>query len=294
MQWRAIGSSVTGDLHVQNGRGCEDAHGWILDDRLSVVVTADGAGSRPGLSAIGAHVAVATVLAASRRPSFQAAYCADAAAAVTSVFHEALDRVSAAAAEIGSIADDLATTLSVATIGEGEIVVAQVGDGIAVVESAEGSIEAVAIAERFEYANEVVFITSDRALADHLKLDCRPAAEISGLALSTDGLRYKILDDLQTTTPYEQFYRDTWSYARAAHARSDQIEAFLAGVDDQTGDDKTLVVGVRGIEGEAVEVSRLSSRPPVPQPPATQADKSRAPLYGPPTPALDPSWTHDP
>jgi hypothetical protein len=229
-----------------------------------VFVVADGAGSRPGTSALGAHLAVAAVLdAADPDAGFPAAFAAGPREAVTALVGTARDAVEAAAGELALEPGRLATTLCVAVAGEAEAVVAQIGDGIAALEGPDGAPVVVAAADRFEYANETVFLTTPGALDDHLKVHAAPVGKVSGLVLTTDGLRYKVLDDVVGGLAYPEFYVGTWAWARGADAASTAIADFLADVDDQTGDDKTLVVAVRGYEGEAGEPRRLSPRPDV-------------------------------
>jgi hypothetical protein len=252
MDWRVLGGSVAGFLHVEHGLGCDDAHGWRVEAERMVLAVADGAGSRTGTSAIGAHVAVASVLDG-----------AGEACALEQRFARALAAVEAEAARLELEPSRLATTLCVAVLEPGRASVGQIGDGIAVIET-EAGIEAVARAERFEYANETVFLTSRDALA-HLSAH-ETEAELLAVALSTDGLRYKILDDLATGRPYEPFFAQSWAYARTAGATSASIDRFLDGVDDQTGDDKTLLLAVAGCAGEPHGLS------PRPAPPAAETE----------------------
>ena len=65
---------------------------------------------------------------------------------------------------------------------------------------------------RPEYANETTFVTGTDALAE-LRVDTLREDETDAIALSTDGLRYKILDDLATYRPYEPFFEDLFAYA---------------------------------------------------------------------------------
>ena len=131
-------------------------------------------------------------------------------------------------------------------------------------QQADGSVVSVAAPDQFEYANEVAFITTDQALEKHLKIHHQPADQVQGIALATDGLRYKILDNPGTGSPYAQFYTDTWAYARQPDATSSAIVRFLSDVDDQTGDDKTLVVAVNGIDRQTSVPGHLSPEPGLP------------------------------
>jgi Protein phosphatase 2C len=249
--WRLVGGSVTGSLHRRQGRGCDDAFGWHVDDALVVAVTADGAGSRPGTSAFGAFTAVQAVLAAARDDPD-----------IGHVFQAALSAVEDAADGLGVAADLLATTLSVAVITAERIGIGQIGDGIAVRGTGE-AVEAVAVGERAEHVNETAFLTSPCALTDHLRTFSTSADAVDALALTTDGLRYQVLDDVQANRPFTPFFQAAWEYARRGDATPDAITAFLDDVEDQSGDDKTLVLAVRDPSGTAPPTSHVSARPTV-------------------------------
>lgn len=273
MTWRIVGSSVAGAQHLAVGRGCDDAHGWRVAEETAVIAIADGAGSRPGGAALGAHAAVRQALEHAADPAFVAACEQDALAAGRGLVEAAIAALTVEAEHVGLALGHLATTLCTVVLAPWGTTILQVGDGIAVVGRASGAVEAVAVAERFEYANETVFITSANAL-DHVKAF---TAETNGdpvesVALSTDGLRYKALDDLHEQRPFEQFFRDSWTYAAQTEASSDAIETFLLDVDDQSGDDKTLVLAVSAFDGGQGESRRLTARPPSPEAEAQIAD----------------------
>ena len=253
--WRLLGGSVPGSLHRRQGRGCDDAFGWHVDDAVVVAVTADGAGSRPGTSAFGAFTAVQAVLAAARDDP-----------AVEHLFHAALSGVEDAADGLGVAPDLLATTLSVAVIAGTGLAVGQIGDGIAVHGAGE-AVEAVAVAQRREHVNETVFLTTPGALTEHLRTFTACADAVDALALTTDGLRYQVLDDVAAGRPFAPFFQAAWAYARRADATQDAVTAFLDEISDdhgdQSGDDKTLVLAVRDPSGTAPATTWLSARPAV-------------------------------
>lgn len=255
--WRLLGGSVTGSLHRRHGRGCDDAFGWHVDDEVVVAATADGAGSRPGTSAFGAFTAVQAVLAAAQRHDGK-----DADEAVEQLFRAALSAVDDAAHELGVAADLLATTLSVAVVAGGRVAIGQVGDGIAV-HGAGDTVEAVAVGARHEHVNETVFLTSPCALSEHLRTFSTSADAVDALALATDGLRYQVLDDLGANRPFAPFFQSAWTYARRADAAAEAITTFLDEIEDQSGDDKTLVLAVRDPAGSATATTWLSARPEV-------------------------------
>ena len=112
-----------------------------------------------------------------------------------------------------------------------------------------------------EYVNETTFITDHRAL-DRARYTVRPSKEVDAIFLPTDGLRFKILADLGTSTPFVPFFEDVEAYLQSREPRTDALRQFLSGLDDQSGDDKTLVAAVRmnsprgldtGTEGPATE-----------------------------------------
>jgi Protein phosphatase 2C len=252
--WRLIGGSVTGSLHRRQGRGCDDAFGWHVDDAVVVAATADGAGSRPGTSAFGAFTAVQAVLAAgAERPEVRD---------VEQLFQAALSAVEDAADGLGVAPDLLATTLSVVVIAGARVAVGQVGDGI-VVHGAGDAVEAVAVGERPEHVNETVFLTTPGALSEHLRTFSTSADAVDALALTTDGLRYQVLDDLPANRPFAPFFQAAWEYARRTDATAEAVTAFLDEVEDQSGDDKTLVLAVRDPSGTVYASTYLSARPAV-------------------------------
>ncbi|MDT3442793.1 PP2C family serine/threonine-protein phosphatase [Pseudofrankia sp. BMG5.37] len=273
--WRLLGASVTGASHLRRGVGREDAFAWRRAGRLIVAAVADGAGSRSPTSAIGSHTAVRAATAAVDDGQFLDAFGRGGESALHWLFARALAAVTAEAGLLGLDVDRLATTLAVAVFDGDRVYVGQVGDGIAVVRH-DGGIETVAVGRRGEHAGETDFLTAPGAVP--ARLVTYEGYGVDACALSTDGLEYKITD-VRLRTPYERFFVDTWAYAGGETASSVSIESFLVDVDDQTGDDKTLVVAVHGYEGPAGE-PYLASAPPLVEPapaavPAAEAGASQ-------------------
>jgi Protein phosphatase 2C len=126
---------------------------------------------------------------------------------------------------------------------EDTVAVGQIGDTIAVAGRA-GGYQTLTPAPRAEYVNETAFLTGPDAPGE-LRINLTPAAQADTVFLATDGLRFKILDDLATASPFAPFFEDLAAFARSPQASDDAVRAFLAGLDDQSGDDKTLVAAVR-------------------------------------------------
>jgi uncharacterized protein YegL len=239
--WKVVGASVTGRSHAALGIDGQDASAWLVEPAVTCLVVADGAGSRPR-SARGARLAVDRVL---RRAVELAAAPADADPAgwLSVVFTDVHECLARSADEDGRGVADYASTLAVALLTGDSIGVGQVGDTIAVV-GAASRYRTLAPAPRFEYVNETVFVT-DPDVRGHLRLTVTPADDVDAVFLSTDGLRLKILDHPAAAVPFAPFFDDVAAFARAPEASSEAVHRFLTTVDDQSGDDKTLVVAVR-------------------------------------------------
>jgi hypothetical protein len=238
--WKVVGASVPGTLHVASGRPCEDASGWFTADELTCLVAADGAGSRP-LSGQGSALAVQSALTAAVLDGGpgQGHPIALMRAILTSVRTALGEHASAQGRDLG----DYATTLAVVLLTEEAACAGQIGDTI-VVAHHDGGYQTVAPAPRGEYVNETAFVTDALGVAE-ARITLLPAT-LDAVFLATDGLRFKILDDLAATAPFPPFFDDLAAYLRSPGASRTAIGKFLSGLtDDQTGDDKTLVAAVR-------------------------------------------------
>jgi len=254
-----LGASVRGTSHVRRGVGCEDAFAWRTAGHLTVLAVADGAGSRSPTSALGSYSAVRAVTAAVDDGQFRDAYHLGGPSGLRWLFHRALTALAAEATGLGLEVDQLATTLTVAILDTDQVHIGQIGDGIAVIRHSCG-VESVAVGRRGEYAGGTDFLTAAGALPRRLAL--YEGSGVDACTLSTDGLAYQITD-IRLRTPFEQFFVDSWAYVAGENATSAAIESFLADVEDQTGDDKTLVVAVRDYEGPPGEPYRASIEPTI-------------------------------
>jgi hypothetical protein len=139
---------------------------------------------------------------------------------------------------------EFASTLAVVVIDDYRVRVGQVGDTIVVIQRSDLSIESVAPSERGEYFNETTFVTSDDWESE-LRTSEFPSAEITAIAASTDGLQFKILHDVRSGSPYVPFFEDLFTWSIREDASDEGIIRFVDVLDDQSGDDKTLLVAVR-------------------------------------------------
>lgn len=264
--WRIVGCAVQGESHKRLAIPCQDTVGhWTSGEAepfaASVMVLADGAGSAR-LSEQGSQQAVAAVIAAAKdiaasgtcprmplpaggEPTVDRLPCADLAVGeiLLCLFAVARRALQDLATEIGAPVHDLATTLMIGLVTEQGTSVGQIGDGvIAVLTGADALISPVP-PQRGEFANESVFVTSGRDMPPPAISDLGPDM-VDALALSSDGLRLVITSDVATGEPYRPFFDDVFASAHEG-LEEEAIAHFLTTVDDRTGDDKSLVVGVR-------------------------------------------------
>ncbi len=262
--WKIIGASVTGTTHEAAGTGCQDASDWRANHDLTCLAVADGAGSRPRCGQGAALAVEQGILLAegyARRSD-----PGDPATWLPQVFEDVRRRIIALAAAEGNQSGDYATTVALAVVTGDVVCVGQVGDSIAVL-GCGGRYETVTPEPTAEYVNETTFITDDHAL-DRARFTVRPADEVNAIFLSTDGLRFKILADLAAATPFTPFFEDMEAYLQSPAPSTDALREFLAGLDDQSGDDKTLVAAVRisspsGHGGPASETLAAGAQEPV-------------------------------
>ena len=161
----------------------------------------------------------------------------------------------------------LATTLCVALATPKLTLFGQIGDGIIASEK-DDVIATHLIEEKSEYANATWFLQSDGAFEESFRVSA--LAGLTAFALSTDGMTYKITD-ITTGQAYEPFFVGSWQHVLSGASAAD-FAALLRGIkDDQTGDDKTMVLAaLQWVEDKHYPSPRpvcktiVSSPPPLP------------------------------
>jgi hypothetical protein len=243
-EWNVCGASVTGSQHLTRGLGCDDAFAYGVSGDFVVAVVADGAGSVSGTSAWGSFTACQSVLAAAMTnefvDSFRTAAPKDGYAIMRWLFEGALAAVTARAEELGLSLPQLSTTLCVALARPGLTVFGQIGDGIIAAENA-GEIGTLLIENKNDYANATWFIQSHGAFDESFRIAV--PRDVSAFALSTDGMAYKITN-IATGEAYEPFFRGSWDNVNTGASAADFAALLRSIEDDQTGDDKTMVLAV--------------------------------------------------
>ncbi|RUP01323.1 MAG: protein phosphatase 2C domain-containing protein, partial [Mycobacterium sp.] len=161
------------------------------------------AGSVSGTSAWGAHAACRGVLSAAMSSpfikDFSDATADEADAIMRWLFDNALNWVRERSEHMALALPQLATTLCVAVARPGFAVFGQIGDGIIAAECG-GVIDTYLIEDKAEYANATWFIQSPGAFEESFRTAV--STDLTALALSTDGMSYKITN-IATGEPYE-------------------------------------------------------------------------------------------
>ncbi|MDQ3575443.1 MAG: protein phosphatase 2C domain-containing protein [Actinomycetota bacterium] len=262
-----MGGTALGASHREAGLPCQDSAGWWSGPLggstgvMTVAAVADGAGSAR-LAALGSQSAVTEVLrlvrclagelppASDDDRSFlstaespdNAAAGAEATAVVMELFAAARRALEAAAHEAEADLRDLATTLIVALATPDSLVIGEVGDGVVAV-SIGGAVIGPLTPQRGEFANETAFLTGGEVLPE-VSLASFPSSEVEAFAISSDGLRLLITSNSLEGTPHAPFFDDLFAGV-ASGVTSEALTQFLEQAEDRTGDDKSLVVGVR-------------------------------------------------
>src|SRR5262249_12768564 len=152
---RVIAASVRGASHAKAGQPCQDAHAHAtLPGGLLVAAIADGAGSAAfaaEAAALAVRSAVETIQGREREPPFEGGALRAALCGALRVARLALERE---AEERRVATREFATTLIVLLAGPAWAAAAQVGDGAAIVGTADGELRALTTPPDGEYINE--------------------------------------------------------------------------------------------------------------------------------------------
>lgn len=253
--WSLSTGRVQGTSHRQTGVPCQDdALSWIDPQGTSLILAlSDGAGSGR-LTHYASAVAVRSALfylkgAVLTGKTPDHGLMKEAFIQARTDVHRLYQQQRTA----GGTASlrDFASTLVVILVHRETLLLAQIGDGAAVVETAT-ELRCLSPADSREYVNETTFLVSQSAL-DTVYVHSEDATRITAIAVMTDGVQHLAIG-YADNAPYAKFFRPIFSYALShleapVIARNTELETFLDSdlVNAETDDDKTLVVGVRCI-----------------------------------------------
>ena len=248
--WKVLCASVQGASHKASGVPCQDR--WATQEfsgpheQFLILSCADGAGSASHAEH-GAQAACAAFLRAAIRELGEGRALGqfrrvDALA----IFREALLAIDAEAERLHQPADELATTLLGAVVGDSDAMFFQIGDGAMVVRQG-GTYRPVFWPYSGEYADSTVFVTSSRA-GDLLSFEVRHE-RVEEIALFTDGLE-RLLLRFAERAAHAPFFEPVFRSLREAPSATELQEPFerlleSPRVNDRTNDDKTLLLATR-------------------------------------------------
>ena len=248
--WRVSGASVQGGGHLRSGTQCQDSHLYRVRGGALVAAVADGAGSATEARA-GAQLAVETSIRAAI--DLLGEQHPDAAVHGSGLHHIAECAVRASVARLRQEArlkevdiNQMATTLLLVVHADGEMAVAQIGDGAVVWSESPGHYMTSIAPQGGEYDNETVFLTSASAL-DTMEIKVsRPDGSPLRLAMFTDGLQ-KLALNSKDDSPHGPFFDPIFAWLDGQDdpcAASAHMAAFLSSekVGCRTDDDLTLVL----------------------------------------------------
>jgi hypothetical protein len=239
--WALAGGLATGTAHVAAHLPCQDRVWWAGGDNWLVAALADGAGSADAAD-LGADTAARTAVEVAARLC-RSPGSAGSGRLLPTIFLATRHRLRAVAAARRLQPRDLACTLALFVIRGDVVQAAQIGDGVAVVRDVDRKLSVAAPPMRGEFANEATFLTTGPAVTQPPVRTMR-LADVEAFALSSDGLRLLITERGATGEPYEPFFDDVFAAVGAGAGNAD-LTGFLERADDRTGDDKSLIIGVR-------------------------------------------------
>ncbi len=248
-EWVIIGASVQGSRHIEENCPCQDAFGLRLVGADHVIIAvADGLGSA-SQSATGAHLAVSSAINQVELKLLQGApgNQRDWLNLFKEIFEKVHSRLEEEAAGNQRAVHDYATTLILALISPGYLVIGHIGDGAVIALDPLGALSTVSGPQNGEYINDTFPITLPNAV-DIARIQAIPS-DLVGLALITDGLQLLSLHQ-SDHTPHSPFFNPLFSQLPAIESgavAAAKLSDFLMSprVNNLTGDDKTLVLARR-------------------------------------------------
>jgi hypothetical protein len=252
--WKVVGASVLGASHLKSNTPCQDANAYtLLENGLLVIAVSDGAGSAPcsdqgsslAVQAAASHLyrALTTSIPETRRKWGELLY---------QTFTHTRQAVLDLALQGGRDPREFACTLTLLIADHEWLITGQLGDGLAVVQTADGALHAAAAPQRGEYADSTFFLTSPNAEEKFWGEVLYQGADlppVTALAVMTDGLTNLAIEKA-SGEPHAPFFAPLLGFPARMdnHAAAlAELSAFLNTdrINSRTDDDKTLVLAAR-------------------------------------------------
>ena len=279
--WLILNASVTGTSHQKVGRDCEDQNSYYqCENGTLLVAVADGAGSASRASE-GAQQAVNKALETMKEefeqvgePTNQDEWRSRLNLVLEKV-HASLQNLADNTKQTEQIIEprvnlpskskvndserehavplspslplrEYATTLLLSVVTARWIAIAQVGDGIVVMQDIDRKLHLLTKPDYGEYINETNFMT-DPNYQKHVQFFVQSDMAIRGIAVLTDGLQMLAVN-FANSCPHELFFLPLFEIvATQTDSSKQEMEKFLGSerVCERTDDDKTIVLAVR-------------------------------------------------
>ena len=248
--WRVVAESVTGASHIRAGIVCQDSHEYrLLEPNLLIAAISDGAGSA-SQAEVGSKIAVRfsiQTLTDFFERNLMPEEDEDWKTLMLSALLAAQRGVEAEAERLGVALRELASTLILFVASPEFAVVAQIGDGAAVLQNAGGEILALTVPQSGEYLNETLFLVSPRAIEQAQFGVWR--GDVANVASFSDGLQLLALK-LSDGKPHAPFFTPLFRFLREtedAEEAKTQLTGFLRSprITQRADDDLTLLLATR-------------------------------------------------
>ena len=265
--WYCVGASVAGVSHKDTNTPCQDytLYRHLPSGELLIAV-ADGAGSAQ-YSAEAAQIACNVALNYVQYQMTEYTHCLseDYELFIYTAFEQARSAIIDVAKARRISVKQFATTLTVVILTPQLTIGGMVGDGMAIVEYATGNYACLFELPKREYANQMVPITSSRAL-EVLQIAIAPAP-IQSVSIVTDGM-LSICCDLRSVKPYPPFFKMMMALLDKVtdhESAKKELEILLDHplINEKTEDDKTLVMAkaIKLVERDTKQLDCESSDP---------------------------------
>lgn len=248
--WRVVAESVTGASHIRAGIVCQDSHEYRLyEPNLLIAAISDGAGSA-SQAEVGSKTAVRfsiRTLSDFFERNLMPEEDEDWKTLMFSALLAAQRGVEAEAERLGVAPRELASTLILIVAAPNFAVSAQIGDGAAVLQNADGEIFALTVPQSGEYLNETLFLVSPRAIEQAQFGVWR--GDVANVASFSDGLQLLALK-LSDGKPHAPFFTPLFRFLREtedAEEAKTQLAGFLRSprITQRADDDLTLLLATR-------------------------------------------------
>ena len=196
MNWKSVCCAVQGRGHVKKDIPCQDKVAWRAENNVHVIALADGAGSAE-FSHYGAECVVNRMTAFVADRFFDITAQADARKVTQEILSVALQALNDEAELRSCTLKDLASTLLIAAVGDGEFFLAHLGDGV-IGYLDDAGLKVATTPDNGEFSNETIFITSANAAA-HLRIYKGKLNSISGFILMSDGTEQSLYNKRKKT-----------------------------------------------------------------------------------------------